>query len=115
MKPPSSELAQSIREIFYIPDKGNGVASARSKYKYFQTIEQGIWLAVLFFSIFSVLGHKKSRVIVSMMLGVIGLIVYEMLFEARARYIYTYVPIFILLAVFGLTKVACAMRQRRDC
>lgn len=115
VEPPSSELAQSIREIFYIPDKGNGVTSTRSKYKYFQTIEQGIWLAVLFFSIFSVLGHKKSRVIVSMMLGVIGLIVYEMLFEARARYIYTYVPIFILLAVFGLAKVACMMRQRRGC
>ena len=105
VKPSSSELAQSIREIFYIPDKGNGVTSARSKYKYFQTIEQGIWLAVLFFSIFSVLGHKKSRVIVSMMLGVIGLIVYEMLFEARARYIYTYVPIFILLAVYGMERL----------
>lgn len=114
VKPSSSELAQSIREIFYIPDKGNGVTSARSKYKYFQTIEQGIWLAVLFFSIFSVFGRKKSRVVVSVMLGVIGLTIYELLFEARARYIYTYVPIFILLAVFGLTKVACVMRQRRQ-
>ena len=36
------------------------------------------------------------------MLAILGLILFELLFEARARYIYTYVPIFCVLAALGM-------------
>lgn len=105
VRPPASELSESIREMFYIPDESNGINEKDSKYEYFQTAEQGIWLAVLLLSVFSAIRLRNSRIILTMMLGVIGLIVYELLFEARARYVFTFVPIFIILAVMGLTRL----------
>jgi len=35
------------------------------------------------------------------MLALIGLTIFELLFEARARYLYCYVPLYILLASVG--------------
>ena len=39
------------------------------------------------------------------MLSLIGLTVFELLFEARARYLYTYAPLYILLASAGTQKI----------
>ncbi len=40
-----------------------------------------------------------------MLLSVIGLTLFELLFEARARYLFTYVPIYIILALYGFQFV----------
>lgn len=37
-------------------------------------------------------------------LAILGLTAFELLFEARARYLYTFSPLFIILAVCGLRK-----------
>ena len=37
-----------------------------------------------------------------MMLSVIGLTAFELIFEARARYLFTYAPVYILLGIGGL-------------
>ena len=59
---------------------------------------------MLFLSFFSVFGKKdKTRSV--MMLTVIGLTIFLTVFEARARYVYTNLPIFILLAVSGLNSI----------
>ena len=39
------------------------------------------------------------------MLAVIGLTVFELLFEPRARYLYTYAPFYIILAVSGIQMI----------
>lgn len=39
------------------------------------------------------------------MLAIIGLTIFELIFEARARYLYTYVPLYIILAAAGVQKI----------
>lgn len=39
------------------------------------------------------------------MLAVIGLTAFELLFEARARYLYTYVPVYCVLAALGMQEI----------
>ena len=73
-------------------------------------IVQIVWIIVLilcfFKSIISVVDKDKMKnsdwVIC---LSLIGIIVFELLFEARARYIYIYVPMFILYAMSGIEQM----------
>lgn len=37
-----------------------------------------------------------------LMLGIVGLTLFELLFEARARYLFIYAPIYIILCIYGL-------------
>ena len=46
------------------------------------------------------------------MLAVIGLTLFELLFEARARYIYIYVPIYCILASIGFENIKNVIRER---
>ena len=39
------------------------------------------------------------------MIGIIGLSLFELLFEARARYLYIYVPLYIILAIYGISFI----------
>ena len=43
--------------------------------------------------------------LLGIILLIIGLVLFELLFEARARYIYTYVPVFCVLAALGMNGV----------
>ena len=66
------------------------------------TLMQVIWLQVLCGILFVGSGSKENRTEKScMMLAVCGLIVFLMLFEARARYLYLYSPIFLILSLCG--------------
>lgn len=44
-------------------------------------------------------------VMIIVMLAIIGLTIFELIFEARARYLYTYVPLYIILAAAGVQKI----------
>ena len=44
-------------------------------------------------------------VMIIVMLSIIGLTIFELIFEARARYLYTYVPLYIILAAAGVQKI----------
>ena len=70
----------------------------------FKYITQGAWLFVLF--CLSLNGFLKKKYLNDnirvLFLALIGLFIFESIFEARARYLYTYVPIFIVTAMLGL-------------
>ena len=54
----------------------------------------------------ALLGLKKLRTqTAAAMLSILGLTLFEQLFEARARYLYSYTPVYILLAAVGLVGV----------
>ena len=93
--PVDNPLAQLLRGIFY---KGG------KYYACFSSVQQSLWLLLLFSSLFSapvVWKRRKSRTLLTAELSVIGLTAFELLFEARARYLYLYTPIFIFTAVYG--------------
>jgi riboflavin transporter FmnP len=69
-----------------------------------------LWLTVLMLSVFSAFAQKKSEKNV-IMLAIIGLTIFELIFEARARYLYTYVPLYIVLAMYGIERISYLLRQ----
>lgn len=83
-------------EIFY---------PAGSYYKYFKTVMQGIWLVILSgmpLVFFSLKKRKKNLdEIAVMFIALCGLALFVMLFEARARYLYLYSPMYLVVALIG--------------
>lgn len=100
---PKNEVASPLlREIFY----------QGGKYYNFWTFGvQGLWLAVLLLVVCNficrknVLNKLNDPILLVMMLSLEGLTLFQLLFEVRARYLYTYVPFFIILAVMGMKHV----------
>ncbi len=67
-----------------------------------KTVRQGIWLAVLLGIAFAALeGREHTREKACLMTAVCGLFLFVMLFEARARYLFLYTPVFLALSVCG--------------
>ena len=74
-------------------------------------MSQALWLATLLLCALAGLrGHAgdadvRGRVVCALMLTVLGLTLFEMLFEARARYLYSSLPVFVTLAMLGLGRL----------
>lgn len=103
---PNTQAAYFLREVYYNDGK---------YFNYFALFEQFIWVAVLFLSFLSVFiksDHKNKKEFNELVLAIIGLIFFELLFEARARYLYTYTPIFCLLVVFGIERVHLFIQKK---
>ena len=107
LRDPKSGIAQFLRNIYYVDG---------SYYKWFQLVVQGFWLAVLAgcfaAGCFRVKNdtYNKDYVIV-LMLSIVGLTVFELLFEARARYLFTYVPVYIITACLGAVRIKSHCRN----
>ena len=84
-------------------------------YSVFLSIMQGIWLAVLILSCFcGLLGKADENTGIEigiLMLSILGLSLFEMIFECRARYMFTYVPIYIICASFGVKNIAVKIKR----
>lgn len=76
-----------------------------SRHEGFKNSVQTLWMGTLLLALLAVLNRKKVIGLEVLQLSVIGIIVFETLFEARARYLFIYAPVFILLACIGLFGV----------
>lgn len=96
---PNLRSAPFLRNIYYQNSKSNLIMT---------TAEQFVWIVILLLSFMAAFtrneGNKNSEIAI-LMLSIIGLTVFELLFEARARYLYTYIPIFCLLATMGASNI----------
>lgn len=81
-------------------------------YPLWTNFAQMVWLTVLFLAIMAVFSPKNPEKDM-MMLSVIGLTIFELLFEARARYLFTYVPVYIILALYGFQFIK-TKTERKD-
>lgn len=90
-------LSKELRDYYY--DSG-------SKYPVFQVVSQAMWILVLCLIVCLIIPRKGNadRTTASVLLGLLGIICFVMLFEARARYLYLYSPVFILAAALGLER-----------
>ncbi len=93
----------------------------------FSLIEQGMWLTILTLSLLAALPagivtrliHSKKNAVENtseqdtlsggcgwfrdvVLLSLLGIFVFELIFEAKARYLFIYVPFWIIAAVFGI-------------
>ena len=73
-------------------------------HSWFQEIMQVLWMGTIFLNIFAGSRKKDSQIVV-LMLAILGLTLFETLFEARARYLFGYASVYIFLAVTGLSRV----------
>lgn len=97
----SGSLGEQIfRGLYYTRD----YASEGKYYTVWSNFEQMLWMTCLLVSVFAAFSERTDEKNV-VMLSIIGLSIFEVLFEARARYLYIYAPFYILLAVCGLAVI----------
>lgn len=73
-------------------------------YKPFNLLQQSNWIMIMILSVISIFNFKDNRKIL-LSLTIIGLFLFVSIFEASARYIFTNVPIFIVIAMYGLMDI----------
>ena len=105
IKEEKSRVERFFRNIYY---------ESGSNHSIFKYIVQGAWLIILSLQPLTIFIKRKNmdnsvRVI---LLSLIGLFIFESIFEARARYLYTYVPVFIVLGMIGLNEFLNRMKKR---
>jgi len=92
-------VSSFIRSVYY-----NG----GDLFKYFATFQQTIWITIL--SLCVTAGIVKSKLINKkiesvVLLSLLGATLFQLIFEARARYLFLYAPFYVLCAAFGLYKL----------
>lgn len=88
-------LSKILKSIYYPDGK---------YYKTYATICQGVWL-VLFFGCIGVLWDKNRKYMEVPCIAIIGLTIFLLLFESRARYIFLYTPVYVLLGCIGIRNI----------
>ena len=75
-------------------------------YKYNAVIRQFLWITVLFLVPFSACCKRafltKEKVLV---LSILGLMLYLQIFESQARYVFTFIPLYAILARMGAKNI----------
>ncbi|MBF0714081.1 hypothetical protein HZY83_05265 [Gemella sp. GH3] len=105
--PENIKISKITRNIYYSDGK---------YYKYFNFLQQSSWLIILFLSLFSIKFNKNDeetasnyKIIIYMTL--IGLFIFLTLFEARGRYLFSNVPIFIICAMYGINNILLMLKK----
>lgn len=100
------KISAFLRDIYYV--NGNSVLwnafGCYGRYFYlFSIAEQFIWILVLLGILSGVKVHYKEEEIVPC-ISLIGIILFVTLFETNARYLFSFVPIFIVMSCMILKK-----------
>lgn len=81
-------------------------------YRLFLNTEQAVWLSMLLLSLGAFLAKGRGTAVAELTL--LGLVLYLLLFETRARYVYIFAPLFIVLAACGADHIlSFRIRGRR--
>lgn len=96
----TDDTSTFLKRIFYTQDAG-GIYFDK-----FVTYEQSIWLIILLGMSFCVLYKGKNKHTVALIsLTLIGVSLFLMIFECRARYIYFFTPLFIVMFGVGIKSL----------
>lgn len=95
---PNTQSSSFIRSFYY--QDGENLDR-------FMTFEQGIWIFILLMVFLATLWYRDGRnagQVAIIMLCIIGIIIFELLFEVRARYLFIFAPFFCIIATIGVGK-----------
>lgn len=85
-----------LRNVFYTTGK---------YYPYFAVFQQFIWVTILLsstgFFLYLLTEKERTPEVGVVALSLVGLVLFQSIFEARARYFFSYSPLFIVAAVLG--------------
>ncbi len=94
----NNKMAPFLKSIYCF---GNRVA-------YFATFQHVVWLFILLCSLLTVFSKKANydqNKLSLLWIVLLGFVLYEMLFEVRARYVYIFVPLLCTLVPIGVRNV----------
>lgn len=94
----NNKMAPFLKSIYHI---GN-------RFAYFATFQHLVWLFILLCSLLTVFSKKANydqNNLSLLWIVLLGLVLYEMLFEVRARYVYIFVPLLCTLAPIGVRNI----------
>ena len=86
-------IVNQLRRIFY---------NTGDLYIYSSSVRQLVWIFILFAMLMSIgnkTGCPTKRVV---LFAIAGITLFELLFEVRARYLFIYVPLYIVMATEGI-------------
>ena len=79
----------------------------------FTNIMQFIWIFILVFVLICAILKNFDKNIVVAFLSLIGLTLFVLLFESRARYLYLYSSFYIIMAVLGIEALLCRNSKKK--
>lgn len=82
-------------------------------YPYWCTGATIVWLGVLVLMFLTAIS-RQDRFTAALMISILLLTLYEAFFEARARYLYAYIPFYILLALQGISNIERLITKKRS-
>lgn len=84
-------------------------------YQLFLLVNQTVWILVLGLAIISALYiGKYHREVTVVFLAILGLSLFLLLFECRARYLFLYLPLYIVLAGIGVERIIQFVGSNRN-
>lgn len=91
-----------------------GPLNAGSKFLKTRKMWNLLWVSCLILIaagiIFRLFSSKEVGILyVTLAMSVVGLAIYQVLFESRARYIYLYLPVFFMMAAYGVREIYSLM------
>lgn len=107
--PEKHSVISPVLRSFFWPDGGNRILMS--------TFQQVFWLMTIMLcplAAFAVKRYSNNAERASysvLMLGTLGIVAFNMLFEARSRYLYVMAPVMVLLAVSALALLAGRKRE----
>lgn len=97
-----------LRDVFYTDG---------SCYPYFAVFQQLIWITILLSSagimLYPLTEEERTAEVGVIALSLVGLVLFQTIFEARARYFFAYSPLYIHAAVLGWVGFARFVRRNR--
>lgn len=100
----NSSISNTLSNIVY--NNGN-------KYIYLSQVQQIVWIFVLF-GCFLTFKKNPSTENSILQLTLIELFIFVMIFEARARYLFCYAPLFVICASIGYSNLISKIRKKRN-
>lgn len=107
----NSSLSPLLRNIFY-PCNDYGLTmtsySYGKYYVYYALFTQFLWINILVFSGFLILSRKAagSKYVLALSVALIGVFLFDMLFETSTRLMYSQIPLYIVAASIGLCNLS---------
>ena len=90
-----------------------------SRHSAFAVMLHSIWMGVLALCVLALPAyheskkHKSECTLAAMMLALIGITLFETIFEARARYLFIYAPVYLTVGMMGLRACAEHIKEKR--
>lgn len=105
--PYSGHLGSFTRAFYYTDGKF---------YQIFHNVSNVLWAFLISSSFVGLcfgIGNRKNQTYTVVYLSILGLIMFELIFEVFPRHLYSFAPVFIIAAEQGISGVTCCVRKYR--